>query len=98
MIMKIKKCTVCGQEFESYNGREVCSDECFQKRKHEMEREANYRRRKGLSCTPITYTCPECGKEFEGLREKYCSDECRKIARERIMHENNKWYYENRKK
>lgn len=83
--MKIKKCTVCGQEFVSYNGREVCSDECFQKRKHEMEREANYRRRKGLSCTPITYTCPVCGKEFEGLREKYCSGNiCKTIIQRKI--------------
>lgn len=41
--MKIKKCTVCGKEFKSYNGREVCSDECFQKRKHEMEREGEER-------------------------------------------------------
>lgn len=48
--MKIKKYTVCGQEFESYNGREVCSDEC------------------------------------------------RKVARKEILHKNNKWYYENRKK
>ena len=68
--MKIKKCTVCGQEFESYNGIEVCSDVCFQKRKHEIEREANYRRRKGLSCVPITYTCPVCGKDFQGLKRK----------------------------
>ena len=57
-----------------------------------------YRRRKGLSCVPITYTCPVCGKEFKGLREKYCSDKCRKVAKDKIMHENNKWYYENRKK
>lgn len=91
--MKIRKCTVCGQEFESHNGKEVCSKECEIERRHKYEKEANYRRRKGLSCTPISYTCLVCGKQFEGLRQKYCSEECRKMGRKEHVNENNKRYY-----
>lgn len=96
--MKIRKCTICGQEFESYNGREVCSDKCLMERKKKYEKVSNYRRYHGLSCEPMHYTCQICGKEFEGLREKYCSDECREIARKVQVRENNKMYYNDKRK
>lgn len=91
--MKIRKCTVCGQEFESHNGKEVCSDKCFAERKKKYDKTSNYRRYHGLSCVPIHYVCKNCGKDFEGLRQKYCSEACRETARKNHVNENNKAYF-----
>ena len=35
---RIRKCTVCGQEFLSANGVEVCSEQCRIERKREQDR------------------------------------------------------------
>jgi len=91
--MKIKECTVCGQKFESRYGKEVCSDECFVKRKQKQDAEGNERRRTGRSGEPITKTCPWCGSEFEGLKRKYCSPECSEAARKQRKEELFDEYY-----
>lgn len=90
--MKIRKCTVCGREFESYNGREVCSESCFLERKRKWEKETRSRKKHNQLNSPITYICPICGKQFEGMRQKYCSNECRAIGRKQHVDENNKKY------
>ncbi|MFQ7208556.1 MAG: hypothetical protein ACLRPZ_03830 [Coprococcus sp.] len=91
---KIKNCTICGKEFESYNGIEVCSDECRLERKRQQDIKSNERRKNGQSNEPITYTCPICGKEFEGIAQKYCSKKCREIGRKKNVDENNRIHYE----
>ncbi|MBU5333607.1 C2H2-type zinc finger protein [Anaerocolumna aminovalerica] len=91
--MKIRNCTICNQEFESKNGRLVCSDECAYIRKQKHNREANYRRYNGLSNTLEDRVCPVCGKRFQSLRRKYCTDECSHIGRTLIRKENFEEYY-----
>lgn len=93
--MKIKKCTVCGKEFESHSGIEVCSEKCFVERRRKWEKMSNDRRREERLNDPITYTCKNCGKQFDGMRQKYCSEECKKIARKNHVKENNRVHYEN---
>lgn len=90
--MKIRKCTVCGREFESHNGREVCSESCFLERKRKWEKETRKRKKCNQLNDPITYTCAICGRQFDGMRQKYCSDECRAIGRKQHVDENNKYY------
>lgn len=91
---KIRKCTICGREFMSYYGREVCGEQCFDERKRQYDGLANYRRKNKLSGALIDKTCPICGKRFETLRNKYCSPECSKIARKNHIKVNSKEYYQ----
>ena len=77
-----------------YNGIEVCSDECRLERKRQQDIKSNERRKNGQSNEPITYTCPICGKEFEGIAQKYCSKKCREIGRKKNVDENNRIHYE----
>lgn len=93
ILMISKKCVICGREFNSHNGIEVCSDACRKERRHRDERNANIRRRQKISNTPIIYTCKICGNRFEGMRQKYCSDECRIIARKKQLAEYGRLYY-----
>lgn len=93
--MKIKKCKICGNEFESYNGKEVCGPACELVRKKEYDRIGNYRRYHGLSGQPEKKICPICNKEFEGLRNKYCGKTCSNIARKMASKELFKEYYKN---
>lgn len=90
---KIKKCSVCGKEFLSKYGAEICSEECKQIRKKEQDRKGNLRRYSGESSVPFEKVCPECGKEFETLRNVYCSKECAGKARKRNVKEENVRYY-----
>lgn len=94
---RIRKCTICGRQFLSVNGIEVCSEECRQERKKRQDREGNFRRYNKLSNTPIDKTCPTCGKSFQGLRKVYCSPECSQKAKRRALKENSKQYYETHK-
>ena len=96
-MKKLRECTVCGRQFLSERGIEVCSEECRLERKRRQDKKSNERRKNGESNVPITYTCQVCGKDFEGLARKYCSDECRTIARKMKIKENNKLYYEQMK-
>lgn len=96
--MKIRKCTICGDDFESRNGIEVCSEYCKKIRKNEQDRKSNYRRKMGLSNTPISRICPICGEKFEGLREIYCSAKCRGVGIKNKRIENFKRYYEENRK
>lgn len=91
--MKVRKCTICGKEFMSYNGMEVCSESCRIERKRRQDYEGNLRRRQGISGQNKKLVCPVCGKEFLGLREKYCCRECSMRAREAQVKKNNKFYY-----
>lgn len=78
----------------SERGIEVCSEECRMERKKRNDKNSNERRKKGESNIPITYTCLVCGKEFEGLAQRYCSDTCREKARKEQVKENNRIHYE----
>jgi predicted nucleic acid-binding Zn ribbon protein len=80
-MMRIKKCTVCGNEFLSKNGKEVCSIECSLERKRLQDKKGNERRRMGISGQLMDLVCLECGKTFTGLNRKYCSEKCSNEAR-----------------
>lgn len=95
---RIRKCTVCGREFLSVNGIQICGEECRQERKKQQDKAGNFRRYNKLSNTPIDKVCPVCGNNFQGLREIYCSPECSRRARERAVKENSKQYYLDHKK
>lgn len=95
--MKLKKCTVCGKDFISERGIEVCSKECRAERKHRQDVESNRRRYSKESGEPKNYICKYCGKEFEGIARRYCSKECREMARKLQIKENNKIYYNENK-
>lgn len=92
-MSKMKKCTVCGKIFLSHNGIEVCSTTCAIERKHRQNIEGNQRRRCGLSNSNFEKICPICGKVFETIHSKYCSEKCSSIARNKNISENNKEYY-----
>lgn len=94
---KLKKCTVCGREFLSERGIEVCSEECRAERKHRQNVESNYRRYNKKSNELKVYTCQYCGEQFEGLARRYCSETCREAARKEQVKEYNKLYYKDRK-
>jgi hypothetical protein len=89
--MRIKKCTVCGVEFLSTRGIEVCGDSCFAERKKKYYAETATRRKAGTVGNPIISKCLYCGKAFNGLGRKYCTDECsnnaRQIQRNKIFKE-----------
>jgi predicted nucleic acid-binding Zn ribbon protein len=92
-MKKLKKCTVCGKEFMSERGIEVCSEKCRLERKHRYDTESNYRRYRKESNIPKTYSCKNCGKHFEGLGRRYCSEECRLEAKRKLLKEYSKEYY-----
>lgn len=95
--MKEQICKVCGNKFLSINGNECCSDICRMEWKKMQDAKGNYRRYNKLSNVPEQKVCIQCGKIFESVRRKYCSDECSELARKQIIRENNKRYYENNK-
>lgn len=92
--MRLKNCTVCGREFKSYRGIEVCSDACKKERQRMQWTEANDRRKRGISQIPKTKTCPECGGVFETFRKIYCCKECAEKAKNKYMYGYNREYYE----
>jgi predicted nucleic acid-binding Zn ribbon protein len=96
--MGIKNCTVCGCEFESHYGKEVCSDKCFLERKQLHDAIGNKRRYSGTAKEPISKTCPWCGNNFEGLNRRYCSPECSESARKQRRKELFDEYYSNPEK
>jgi endogenous inhibitor of DNA gyrase (YacG/DUF329 family) len=75
----LRKCTVCGEKFDSYNQKKVCSDACKLARK----KKADARCRHGLGFIGSTKDCPQCGKKFvvTGASQIYCSPRCGEIAK-----------------
>mgnify|MGYP002109404139 FL=1 len=90
---KIKKCTICGKNFLSCKGVEVCSAACAAERKRRQNTAGNERRRLQLSNQKTSRICPVCGKTFMSVRWKYCCPECAGIARRKNLAENNREYY-----
>ena len=90
---RIRKCTICGCEFLSYHGIEVCSDQCRIERKHRQDEKGNIRRKKHMSNSPYKKVCPICGAYFESLNNKYCSQECSNTARINSTKINSRIYY-----
>jgi ssDNA-binding Zn-finger/Zn-ribbon topoisomerase 1 len=90
---KMKKCTICGKNFLSRNGVEVCSAACATERKHRQDTAGNERRRAQLSNQKTSRICPVCGKTFMSVRWKYCCSEYVAIARRKNSAENNREYY-----
>lgn len=95
----LKKCVVCGKEFNSKNGIITCSDECYEIRnkerltKNELIRQNKLRRE--------YKNCPVCSKKFEVNKNHlvYCSRECREIATKEKKNKYFKQYYsENRER
>lgn len=75
--MRTSVCVVCGEEMEYVNGKLYCSWECRYK--------AMKKRKEGIgigNASLNTFSCKVCGNEFITFnsRQKYCSDNCRKIA------------------
>lgn len=95
---KLRICTVCGSEFMSHNGTEVCSEKCRMERKREQDRRGNERRYSKQANTPFDRICPACGKNFESLRTKYCSTKCAEQAKKEHVKENSDRYYTEHKK
>ena len=94
--MKIRVCTICGTEFESRNGNQVCSEVCRLERKKIQDMKGNRRRREGISNSPETIKCPICGKNFEALPNRiYCSKECYLESKRKMDKENFEIYYSN---
>lgn len=80
----IKKCVICGKEFDAYKTAKTCSKKCSR----ELKRLNNkrYWSNKSKSTTknhskkePVKKTCLICGKEFWTTRscQKFCSNKCR---------------------
>lgn len=63
----IKRCAICGKEFEPKHGNiKFCSDECRKKAKEKYKN-------KHL----VTNICYSCGRKFKSRRKrKFCSDKC----------------------
>ena len=87
---KMKKCTICGKNFLSRNGVEVCSVACAAERKHRQNTAGNERRRARLSNQKTSRICPTCGKTFMSVRWKYCCSDCAGIGRRNNLAENNR--------
>ena len=94
---RMRKCTVCGKSFNSYNGKTVCSDICRAYRKKEANTKANRRRYSHQSNVPQLKICPICGKGFMTVRNTYCSITCSNEARRKAIKENNGKYYKEHK-
>lgn len=75
----LKKCVVCGKEFNSKKGVITCSHECYLVKKSEYNTKSNFVRYSGEKTTK---KCPICGKIFSVSKKHlvYCSAECREIA------------------
>lgn len=94
--MKIRICTICGTEFESRNGKQVCSESCRLERKKLQDAKGNQRRREGLSNILEIMRCPMCGKSFEACPNRvYCSKECYFVSKKEMDKKNYKMYYSN---
>jgi predicted nucleic acid-binding Zn ribbon protein len=68
----IRKCVICGKEFETKSSRQItCSKQCSYKEHYNKEMQ-----RKKIAF-PFR-NCKMCGKEFiPTSKEQFCSDECR---------------------
>ena len=65
-----KNCLECGEQFVSIrNWSKFCSPTCGSANKSRRSRE------KEILTSPPRI-CIECGKSFDGIYEKFCSDEC----------------------
>lgn len=98
---KLKKCPICGREFESSNKRrKYCSEDCAyqatllaNKRSRDRHRE-EYRAAYRSAIKPKP--CAGCGAMFTPFGpEKYCSSKCRREARLKQKREE---YYRHREK
>lgn len=90
---RIRKCTICGKSFTSYNGKTVCCDICKEIRTKEANTKANKRRYLHQSNVPELKICPICGKGFMTVKNIYCSSICSNEARKINIRENNVNYY-----
>lgn len=73
----IKKCAVCGKEFETrFSWQVTCSPACRKKWRYANCRAYYYRHRDPLH----ERKCVRCGKTFQPVHgaQKYCSPECAK--------------------
>lgn len=85
MAKTIKKCIICGKEFEPMKAsQKTCSKECRDKKNREYARNSN-EQRKHLE----VIKCIVCGKEFKQTHgsQKICSDECKKVYSKLRQHE-----------
>jgi hypothetical protein len=70
----MKKCRVCGKDFEGRSNAVYCSLECGQK--GHRQKTLEYCKSHRVKSVEIV-KCKFCGKEFEGNnRTKYCSKDC----------------------
>jgi hypothetical protein len=94
---RVRKCDICEVEFMSYHGIKTCSDQCRAEKRKQQNEKGNKRRYHKESNIPYDKICPICGKSFESLRKKYCSDQCAKKARTIYVKENSDQYYKDHK-
>ncbi len=90
--MVIKKCIICGKEFNAKGRALCCSKKCSKEnelRKRKKRREKNH--------VPKIKICKICGTEFEAKgNDKCCSSECSKKNKQKNFKEwceNNRNYY-----
>lgn len=94
----LKKCVICGKEFNSKNGIITCSYQCYEIRykkcleKNELIRQNKLKREHK--------NCPVCNKNFEVNKSHlvYCSAKCRTVATKEKKKKYFKKYYEENKK
>ncbi len=66
---RIRNCVICGKEFTSYRGTNVCSEQCKIEKKKRQDENSNKRRYSKESNTPIIKICPICGESLKHLEE-----------------------------
>lgn len=67
----IKKCDVCGKEFDAVGSSKYCSEDC--RKTNRYKRQKTYREKNARD-----YVCKYCGKTFHRFRERgsFCSRSC----------------------
>lgn len=97
--MVIKKCVVCGKEFDARRAAKTCSKECSKEHDKECRRQ---RARKWHKEHPTIKKCIICGKEFNARgKTKTCSNKCsekRRKEKKRQWEKDNKECLNERKK
>lgn len=102
--MMIKKCAVCGKEFEAqYNNCKYCSAECAKAGYNEKRKQKRHKHKAQTEGVPLSEiegrlygvrVCARigCSNEFipKNFRQKFCSAECAKLYKGTIRRKKRK--------
>jgi len=101
--MVIKKCVICGKEFDAKTGTNVCSEECkkIRQKKYSHQYYQNNKNNKKSKKSNTIAKCVVCGKEFKKktYNNNTCSEECYKENKKnKNKISKKKWYEKNKKR